>query len=371
MLMDGLGRARKYGCGMRRWVAALLLAACSGGQAATTSAEVSTSTSGSSTSTLTTGSVTTSTGAATTTTTGLPSVTEVLEFPVPSGSHPHDVAPAADGTVWYSGQGNGTLGHLDPSTGSVTEVSLGTGSAPHGVIVGPDGAPWLTDSGLNALVRVDTETGELSLFELSGANVNLNTAVFDQSGILWFTGQAGVFGSLEPATGELAIFEAPRGRGPYGITVTPNNQVFYASLAGNHIAQINSLDGTATVLEPPTPQQGARRVWSDSDGTVWVSEWEAGQVAAYEPATGKWREWILPGESPSAYAVFVDETDRVWLTDFTGNGALVRFDPGTESFEAFPLPTPGGNVRQLLGRPGEVWGAESASDALIVIRYGG
>jgi virginiamycin B lyase len=61
----------------------------------------------------------------------------------------------------------------------------------------------------------------------------------------------------------------------------------------------------------------------------------------------------------------------VWLTDFTGNGALVRFDPGTETFESFPLPTPGGNVRQLLGRPGEVWGAESAADALVVVRFAG
>jgi virginiamycin B lyase len=66
----------------------------------------------------------------------------------------------------------------------------------------------------------------------------------------------------------------------------------------------------------------------------------------------------------------VDETNRVWLTDFAGDGAVVRFDPATEGFESFPLPSPGGNVRQLLGVAGEVWGAESAADALIVLRYG-
>ncbi len=92
-------------------------------------------------------------------------------------------------------------------------------------------------------------------------------------------------------------------------------------------------------------------------------------MAAYDTAGGSWREWPLPGESPTAYAVYVDETDRVWLTDFSGNGAIVRFDPATETFDSYPLPTPGGNVRQLLGRPGEVWGAESAADALVVVRY--
>ena len=349
-------------------MALLVLAACSADQAATISVADPTTTTTliSSTSTITTVPV----ASPTTTAPGLLPVTDVVEYPVTPGSRPHDVAPAADGTVWYSGQGNGTLGRLDPSTGTVTEISLGPGSAPHGVIVGGDGSPWLTDSGLNALVRVDPTTGNMSVFELPGPNVNLNTAVFDQNGILWFTGQAGAYGSLDPSTGEIATFESPGGRGPYGITVTPSNEVFYASLAGNHVAQVDVNNGTATVLEPPTPQQGSRRVWSDSEGTIWVSQWEAGQVASYQPSTGTWHEWGLPGEDPSAYAVYVDETDRVWLTDFTGAGSMLRFDPPTESFETFALPTPGGNVRQLLGRPGEVWGAESAADALIVIRFG-
>jgi virginiamycin B lyase len=46
----------------------------------------------------------------------------------------------------------------------------------------------------------------------------------------------------------------------------------------------------------------------------------------------------------------------------------VRFDPTHESFKVFSLPSPGANVRQILGRPGEVWGAESGTDKLVVIR---
>jgi virginiamycin B lyase len=280
------------------------------------------------------------------------------------------VAPAPDGTVWYTGQNIGVLGRLDPVSGDIDEIPLGNGSAPHGVIIGPDGAAWVTDSGLNAIVRVDPDSSEVEVYPLPGGAVNLNTAVFDHDGILWFTGQSGVFGRLDPASPDPEVFEAPGGGGPYGITVTPNNEVFYASLAGNHIARIDKASGTAERIDPPTPGQGSRRVWSDSNGVVWVSEWEAGQVGAYDAAAGTWREWVLPGDAPQAYAVYVDETNRVWLTDFAGDGAVVRFDPTTEGFESFPLPSPVGNVRQLLGRPGEVWGAESAADALIVFRYG-
>ncbi len=88
------------------------------------------------------------------------------EYAVPAGSHPHDVAPAADGGVWYTGQHTGELGWLDPATGAVRRIPLGAGSSPHGVIVGPDGAAWVTDSGLNAIVRVDPATDAVTRFPL-------------------------------------------------------------------------------------------------------------------------------------------------------------------------------------------------------------
>jgi virginiamycin B lyase len=291
----------------------------------------------------------------------------VREYPVPAGSHPHDVAPAPDGTVWYTAQATGKLGRLDPETGKVTEVPLGDGSAPHGVIVGPDGAAWVTDGGLNAIVRVDHGTLEVETFPLpaSSGYANLNTATFDRRGVLWFTGQSGIYGRLDPKTGALRVVRAPLGAGPYGIATTPKGQVWYASLAGSHIAQIDVRTGKATVVRPPTPGQGARRVWSDAKGRIWVSEWNAGKVGRYDPATRKWREWRVPGPA-QVYAVYVDDTDMVWLTDF-GRSGLWRFTPATGRFTRVPLRA-GANVRQLLGRHGEVWGAESGADRLVVVR---
>jgi virginiamycin B lyase len=66
------------------------------------------------------------------------------------------------------------------------------------------------------------------------------------------------------------------------------------------------------------------------------------------------------------YAIYVDERDIVWLSDF-GSNALVRFDPRSNRFTSLRLPTAAANVRQLLGRRGEVWGAESGADKLVVI----
>ncbi len=296
----------------------------------------------------------------------------VQYFDLPAGGRPHDVAAAPDGTVWYTAQRSGHLGVLDPTTGKVELVALGEGSSPHGVIVGPDGAAWITDGGQNAIVRVDAKTRAVKVWKLpeDTGYANLNTAAFDGRGRIWFTGQTGFYGRLDPASGDMKVWAAPRGRGPYGITATPSGDIYYASLAGSHIARVNLDTGEATVIEPPTPGQGARRVWSDSQGRIWVSEWLSGNLSRYDPTDGTWKMYKPAGDKPQTYSVYVDEADKVWVTDFAAN-AILRFDPATERFEAFPSTRDGANVRQMLGRKGEAWGAESGTDRLVVVRHGG
>ncbi len=290
-------------------------------------------------------------------------------YPITPGIGLHDVAPAADGIIWFTCQGRGLLGRLDPRDGSFKTINLGKGAAPHGVTIGPDGAPWITEGGQNAIARVDPADHKVALIPLPKqyAYANLNTGVFDKAGTYWFTGQSGVYGRVEPKSGAITVFKAPRGVGPYGITATPEGQVWYASLAGSYIARIDPATGNATIVEPPTPDQGARRVWSDSKGRIWVSEWNSGNVSVHNPADGSWKTWKLPGNGPTTYAVYVDDKDKVWLTDFSAN-AIVRFDPLSEKFMAFASDKPHAHVRQLNGRPGEVWGCESGNDRLVVIQ---
>src|SRR5436190_1063399 len=201
---------------------------------------------------------------------GASAETRVVYFPVPAGAHPHDVAAAPDGTVWYTAQNQGALGILDPKTGKVEQIKLGPKAAPHGVIVGPDGAAWIAEGGQNAIARVDPKTKEVKLFPLPKGfeNANLNTAAFDKARTLWFTGQAGVYGRVDPASGKVDAWKAPKGYGPYGIATTPAGEVWYASLGGDHIARIDAASRAATVVEAPRPNVGPRPVWADSKGML-------------------------------------------------------------------------------------------------------
>jgi virginiamycin B lyase len=291
----------------------------------------------------------------------------------PSRTGIHDVAPAPDGGVWFTAQRSGHLGWFDPKSGRTELVALGRGSSPHGVIQGPDKAAWNTDSGLNAIVRVGWPDRSVRAFALPerSAHANLNTCAFDGDGDLWFTGQSGVVGKLTVKTGVVTVKDAPRGRGPYGICATPAGDVWWCSLAGSFIAKIDRKTGDSTVLGPPTKDQGARRGWSDSRGRIWVSEWNSGNLSVHDPAAKTaaqaWRAWKLPGDAPRCYAVYVDERDIVWASDFGAN-AVWRFDPASERFERFGFPREATSIRQILGRPGEVWLPESGTEHISVIR---
>ena len=107
-------------------------------------------------------------------------------FPISAGIGLHDLTPAPDGSVWFTAQGKGLLGRLDPRDGSFKTVGLGQGAAPHG-------APWITEGGQNAIARVDPGDLKVTLFRLPEkfASANLNTGVFDKEGTYWFTGQSG------------------------------------------------------------------------------------------------------------------------------------------------------------------------------------
>jgi virginiamycin B lyase len=281
----------------------------------------------------------------------------------------HDVAPASDRGVWFSAQASGHLGWFDPASGKTELIGLGQGSSPHGVIQGPDKAAWLTDGGLNAIVRVGWPDRAVKIYPLppGSPRANLNTAAFDGNGDLWFTGQNGVLGKLAVKTGQVTARQSPRGHGPYGICATPAGDIWYCSLAQSFIAKVDPRSGESAIFEPPTRNQGARRVWSDSKGRIWVSEWNSGNLSVFDPQGNSWRTWKLPGNSPQAYAVYVDEKDMAWVSDWGGN-AIFSFDPRSEKFERYPFPRDGANIRQILGRPGEVWLPESGTEHITVIR---
>src|SRR5262249_58214684 len=97
-----------------------------------------------------------------------------------------------------------------------------------------------------------------------------------------------------------------KGAGPYGMTGTPGGDVWYASLAGDHIARIDTLSGEATVVDPPRKGVGPRRIWSDCKGVLWVSFWNLGAIGRYDPAATTCTTYPMPQSKSGTYSISVD-----------------------------------------------------------------
>ena len=225
----------------------------------------------------------------------------------------------------------------------------------------------MTDGGLNAIVRVDPDTSAFRGFRLppSTGYANLNTATFDRRGILWFTGQSGIYGRLNPKTGAMRVFRAPVGTGRTGSRRRRKGRSSTPRSRGATSREINVRTGKATVIRPPTAGQGARRVWSNSKGRLWVSEWNAGQGRPLRPGHAEVARVGRPRACPALRRLRRRQGLR--LADRLRAERARAFRAGHGKFTPVPLRA-GADVRQLLGRPGEVWGAESGADRLVVVR---
>ena len=101
-------------------------------------------------------------------------------------------------------------------------------------------------------------------------------------------------GASTPARAGCACSTPRAAPAPTASTATPAGAVYFASLAGSYLGHVNLRSGRATVLEPPTSAQGARRVWSDSAGRLHLPR----GLPPFRPARGwtaRYRAVSSPG----------------------------------------------------------------------------
>src|ERR1700738_2172163 len=61
-------------------------------------------------------------------------------------------------------------------------------------------------------------------------------------------------------------------------------------------------------------------------GALWITGWNSGDLFRYDSKAQTWSRWRRRAIGPQPYAVYVDETDVVWVSDWGAN-VILRFDP--------------------------------------------
>ena len=275
------------------------------------------------------------------------------EWKVPTpGSRPHDPLAMPDGSMWYSGQMANVLGHLDPKTGVIKEYQLPANSGPHGLTNDKDGNIWFGANFHGYIGKLDPKTGEVTQYKLPDSTArDPHTPLFDKNGILWFTVQsANKLGRLDPKTGEIKLATPPTPKSqPYGMVINSKGVPFFDEFGTNKIGSIDPMTMAIQEYALPNPDARPRRIAITSDDVIWYGDYRRGYLGRLDPKTGEVTEWASPGGPKSQPYGITALRDVIWYSESgVKPNTLVRFDPKTEKFETWIIPSGGGVVRNMM-----------------------
>ena len=117
----------------------------------------------------------------------------------------------------------------------------------------------------------------------------------------------------------------------------------------NKISAVNPDTLAIRYYEVPDSASRIRRLGLTSDGMVWYGNSTRGRIGRLNPKTGEIKEWPSPsGPTSHPYALAV-VNDVIWYNESSMRpDALVRFDPKTERFQSWAIPSGFGIVRNML-----------------------
>jgi virginiamycin B lyase len=295
--------------------------------------------------------------------------------------------------AWDIPRGDSPLGGVFNTTGTLLAPNSNAHVAPHSLQVAPDGTVWVTLCLGNKVARFDPKTEQFKIFEQKDG-LYPHTLRFDQKGRVWYTlAVSNHVGMIDPQTGEQRTIRLPArtwgqafavrvlpaflwagkyvdlantnsGEGidlpvPYGIDIAPDGGVWFSQLNVGRIGRIDPDSGSMKLIDTPFP--GPRRLRFDSKGNLWIPGFSAGLIARYTPSTGEFKTWKLPTDGvETPYALNVDRrTDTVWICG-TNSDSLISFDPASERFTIYPMPTRVTYTREIdFDADGGIWASNS------------
>ena len=273
-------------------------------------------------------------------------VVEIEEWTTPTpGQRTRDPIEGPDGDIWWTGMWASLIGHLDRETGKMEEYILPPAARPHSIIPGPDGNIWYTGNSNATIGRLEIKTGVVTEYPTKAKDPH--TPIFHPNGKMYFTSQqANMLGRLDIKTGEMTEIET-RAK-PYGIQVGPDDKLDIAYNGTNAIGAMDPDTMEIRYFDIPNKESKIRRLGIDSKGIVWYGNSTMGKIGRLDPKTGEIKEWDSPsGHTSHPYAVVVVK-DVVWYNESGMRpDALVRFDPETETFQSWAMPSGVGINRRM------------------------
>jgi len=291
---------------------------------------------------------------------------KITEWSVPTPRFARDPAPGPDGNIYIAVMNGNRIARFDTKAKSFKEWDLPEGARPHGLVVSKDGKVFYTGNGNGSIGELDPATGKVVSHFTPSQGGNPHTAVLDDAGNVWFTGQGGYLGKLERASGKVS--EIPMPGGPYGLAIDKQGRIWVCRMGANALGIYDPKSGKTDELRTGSGSR-PRRIAAAPDGMLWVTYYGNGKLARVDPMAKKVvKEYAMPaGERAGPYAVAVDGAGRVWANEIDTD-TVALLDPKTERFRVFQLPSRDVGIRKaIVDAEGRFWYMGSHSGKLGVI----
>lgn len=292
---------------------------------------------------------------------------KVQEWPVPTPRFARDPAPGPDGSIYIAVMSGNKVARFDPKTQQFKEWDLPPGHRPHGVLVDKQGIVWTTGNGNGTIGRLDPASGRITEYKTPSGGGGPHTLIItDDGSTIWFTMQSGnKIASLDTKSG--AIKEYPTSGGPYGLALDKAGNVWFCRMGDNKLGKLDPKTGRMSELDTGSRSR-PRRVAATPDGMLWVTLYGNGKLAKVDPAAMKIvKEYALPGGDAGPYAVTVDGAGMVWANEINTD-TVVRLDPKTEQMRVVNLPSSNVGIRKMItDARGRLWYMGSHNGRLGVV----
>ncbi len=287
---------------------------------------------------------------------------DITEFALPGGAtQPQSLASDADGNIWITLDGSGTLAKATLDGVMTVVVGGSSNTGPDAIVLGPDRRMWYAEETTNRISAVTTATGAVASYPLPSGGSRPTGITAGPDGALWFTEFGGNRIGRITTAGVITEFDLPNGSGPTSITTGSDGNLWFTQRTANAIGKIT----TAGVISNFTlPSSGSQPldIAAGSDGNLWFTEFAGNRIGRITPA-GLIAEFALPtsGAQPTQIAAAADK--NLWFTE-AGTNRVARITTAGTITE-FAVPTGSSGLTGIAGAAdGNVWFAESAGNRL-------
>ena len=245
---------------------------------------------------------------------------------------------------------------------------------PHDLTLDDRGHVVITGQLSGRMITLDPDTGMFTEHQIPIGRANPRAVEVDEGGDWWvLLGGPEKIARYRPPTEAWDTWDI--GMHPHSIVRDGQGRVWFNGHFSKEPEQIGMLDpatGAVTTFDvpsPPMPDGGSTIPYGlrlSPDGTLWGTQLLGSRLVKFEPTTETFTLYDLPTAYSGPRRPDVGPDGIVWIPEYAAS-KLARFDPATETFREFELPIPDAlpYVVRVDAERGWVWIATAGADALI------